>query len=175
MDIHDIAEGLAKSCQYDGRTCTVFGANKCPFWAVGEVKQCGSITAEQWEKVLTESVAQSTDMAISDLVTTQEGMEQLAKAAHEAGMRGDVLIEALSVINGERQDMYGHPEFSFQAIAGLWSVYLGLEIRPRTVAMMMALMKIARITTGTDKRDSYIDACGYLALAADMAGKEAKE
>ena len=32
----------------------------------------------------------------------------------------------------------------------------------------MALLKIARIATGTFKEDSYIDACGYLACGAEL-------
>lgn len=88
-------------------------------------------------------------------------------------VRGSVLDEAKSVINGERQDMYGNPEYSFDVIAELWSTYLRQKITSKDAAVLMALMKIARIKTGTDKRDSYVDACGYLALAADMA--EAKD
>lgn len=34
--------------------------------------------------------------------------------------------------------------------------------------MMMALLKIARIKSGSGKTDSYVDLCGYAALAADM-------
>jgi hypothetical protein len=34
---------------------------------------------------------------------------------------------------------------------------------------MMALLKIARIATGTFKGDSYVDACGYIACAGEIA------
>ena len=34
---------------------------------------------------------------------------------------------------------------------------------------MMALLKIARISSGTDKEDSFIDACGYMACAGECA------
>ena len=86
--------------------------------------------------------------------------------------RGAVLDEAKRVINGERQDQYGNPEDNFRLIAEMWSIYLKRGITPKDVALMMHLLKVARIVSGTDKRDSYIDACGYLALAADMAEKE---
>ncbi len=39
--------------------------------------------------------------------------------------------------------------------------------------MMMALLKIARIKSGSGKADSYVDLCGYAALAADIAEGEA--
>jgi len=37
------------------------------------------------------------------------------------------------------------PEDNFTAIAGFWSVYKGIEFTANDVAMMMALLKIARI------------------------------
>lgn len=92
--------------------------------------------------------------------------------------RGDILLKAHEIINGERQDAHGNPESSFTVIAKLWNVYI-LNKKERLfdgedVAIMMALMKIARITTGSAKLDSYIDCCGYMALAADMA-KESED
>lgn len=33
----------------------------------------------------------------------------------------------------------------------------------------MALLKIGRITTGNAKEDNYVDACGYMACAAEIA------
>jgi len=83
--------------------------------------------------------------------------------------RGNVLLKAHEVINGQRQDAYGNPEDSFQTIARLWSVWLDKEITSRDVAMLMALLKVARARYGAGHRDSYVDGCGYLALAADMA------
>jgi hypothetical protein len=87
-------------------------------------------------------------------------------------MRGKILDEARVIINGERADMYGNPEDSFQLIASLWSVYLELvsPLSSRDVAMMMTLFKIAR-EKHQHKRDSLLDAIGYLALAADMEGE----
>lgn len=82
--------------------------------------------------------------------------------------RGSVLLEALQVINGERQDQYGNPENNFERIAGFWSAYTGTVLTGHDVAMMMALMKIARICTGTGTQDSYIDCAGYIGLACDI-------
>ena len=74
----------------------------------------------------------------------------------------------------------GSPEDNFAVIARFWEVYLnqrcvdamsGFMLNPDDVAMLMALMKVARIITGTFKGDSYIDACGYLACAAEIAGR----
>ena len=87
--------------------------------------------------------------------------------------RGNVLLKAHEVINGQRQDVYGNPEDSFATIADLWSVWVGREISAHDVAMMMALLKIAREKHGAGSEDNGVDACGYLALAADMVGHNA--
>ena len=43
------------------------------------------------------------------------------------------------------------------------------------VAIMMILLKIARIQTGTFKPDNYIDIAGYAACAAEVAGGQVSE
>ena len=72
-------------------------------------------------------------------------------------MRGKILDEAKTVINGERQDMYGEPEDNFAKIADLWETYKGVDFSAHDVAIMMALLKVARIATGTGSRDNYVD------------------
>ena len=92
-------------------------------------------------------------------------------------LRGSVLQEAINTINGQRQDSYGNPEDSFERIANLWDAYLTgkyrseIDLTAEDVALMMTLMKIARMMTGSGHRDSYIDAAGYIGLAADMGAK----
>lgn len=86
-----------------------------------------------------------------------------------------VLEEADKIINGERQDAYGAPEDNFRTIADFWTVYLrdiGVLANARTlypidVAHMMTLLKIARTSGQKPVRDNYVDAIGYLAIAAD--------
>lgn len=90
--------------------------------------------------------------------------------------RGSVLMKAHATINGERQDQYGNAEDNFKAIADFWNEYLSdhlqTSLTAHDVAMMMCLLKIARIKTGAGKEDSYVDLCGYAALAADIAAQE---
>jgi len=91
-------------------------------------------------------------------------------------MRGSVLAEAVDVINGERQDVYGEPEDSFFLIADFWSVYLGKKyedvcLSREDVAMMMTLFKIA-MEMCQHKRDNVRDAAGYLGIYADMQSNE---
>lgn len=89
--------------------------------------------------------------------------------------RQDYLSAAADCVCKSREEQYGSPEDSFGTIAGLWSIYLGREISPENVAIMMALLKIARIAGGRFKTDSYIDAIGYMACAGEIAGKENEE
>lgn len=81
--------------------------------------------------------------------------------------RSRLLDEAKALINGPRQETYGTPEQNFQRIADRWSQYLGGDISPYDVCIMMAELKLARLANGRD-RDGLRDACGYLALAAEI-------
>ncbi len=84
--------------------------------------------------------------------------------------RKEILDTAIKTVCEERQDSYGKPEDNFAIIADLWSSYLGdVLLRPEDVAMMMILLKIARIQTGKYKPDNFIDIAGYAACAAEVA------
>lgn len=78
--------------------------------------------------------------------------------------RSETLDKAKACVCGQRENEYGSPEDNFTAIAGFWSVYKGVEFTANDVAMMMALLKIARIRTGTATDDSYVDLAGYYHL-----------
>lgn len=65
-------------------------------------------------------------------------------------------------------------ERNFELIANYWTEYLRgvypgtrVEILPVDVGMMMALLKIARVTANPEHMDSYVDIAGYAALAAE--------
>ena len=83
--------------------------------------------------------------------------------------RKETLEAAFECVCGERQDQYGTPEDNFGRIAKLWTAYLGCPISAVDVAMMMALLKIARIKTGTATEDSFVDLAGYAACGAEIA------
>lgn len=85
--------------------------------------------------------------------------------------RAEILDTAKRIVTGDREKQYGSPEDNFSVVARFWSTYAGREFTPVDVAMMMTLLKVARIKTGHYKADSYIDACGYLACAAEIAGR----
>lgn len=82
--------------------------------------------------------------------------------------RAECLHKAEECVCGKRQDDYGTPEDSFSAIAKLWSAYYGAPFGAVDVAMMMALLKIARIRTGTGTDDSFVDLAGYAACGCEI-------
>lgn len=86
----------------------------------------------------------------------------------------DVLVQAEAIIHGERAESYGPAEDSFATIAAFWMDYLGNRcpdgIDAYDVAMMMVLMKVARAKTDI-KMDTFVDICGYAALAQRCAVK----
>ena len=83
--------------------------------------------------------------------------------------RATCLKKADECVNGKREQDYGSPESNFLKIADLWSAYYGVPFSPTDVAMMMALLKIARIQTGTATEDSFVDLAGYAACGCEIA------
>lgn len=85
-------------------------------------------------------------------------------------MRQAVLDEAKAAVTGAREDTYGGPEASFTVIAKLWSVYLNCHVNPHDVAVLLALLKVARIKhSGGTHYDSWVDLAGYAACGAECA------
>jgi hypothetical protein len=91
-------------------------------------------------------------------------------------VRKQILDEAEKNVNGQRTQDYGSPEDSFSNISLLWNAYLGLAnaITAPDVAIMMNLLKVARIKATPNHRDSWVDMAGYAACGAECALKEVK-
>lgn len=95
--------------------------------------------------------------------------------------REEVLIKAKQCVCGQREQDYGTPESNFGLIADLWNDYLFPSlnenknvISPTDVAMMMALLKIARIRNGGGTGDSFVDLAGYAACGGELNSIEKK-
>ena len=89
-----------------------------------------------------------------------------------------ILEQAKKCVCGQREQDYGTPESNFQLIADMWTDYLyptlgypkkdAYGIKATDVAMMMALMKIARIRNGGGSGDSFVDLAGYAACGGEI-------
>lgn len=82
--------------------------------------------------------------------------------------RADILDKAKECVCGQREQDYGSPEDNFKQIAKLWTAYKNVSFTPGDVAMMMALLKIARIQSGTGTSDSFVDLAGYAACGGEI-------
>ena len=86
--------------------------------------------------------------------------------------RAEILDTAKNCVCGKREEDYGSPEDNFDKIAKLWNAYLGNNILDSVdVAMMMGLLKIARIKSGNATNDSFVDLAGYAACGGEIIGK----
>lgn len=79
------------------------------------------------------------------------------------------ILEDVAVVLGARSVDYGAPAVAFDRIARLWSVALGVEITPRRVALLLALMKAARLIEDENQPDSWADLAGYAVIGAALS------
>ena len=88
--------------------------------------------------------------------------------------RGNILDTAKQYVDTDRAEEHGDMEDNFQRIAAYWNAHLGLVsyIKDTDVAVMMTLLKVARIHSNTENVDNWIDACGYMACGGELAGKD---
>lgn len=88
----------------------------------------------------------------------------------EDNIRSRILREADEAINGERAVSYGSAEENFGLVAAYWSAHLDKGICAADVAIMMSLLKLARLKTNATHWDSWMDVAGYAALGAEVIG-----
>ena len=108
--------------------------------------------------------------------------EQEADEPSELSTRATILEAAKRCVCGHWEQDHGTPENNFNLIASLWEPYIrtrcvgkgtDVSIGPEDVAMLMELLKIARICTGTGTADSFVDLAGYAACGGEIAGGNA--
>lgn len=97
--------------------------------------------------------------------------------------RREILQAAERCVCGDRDQDYGGPENSLALIAALWEPVIrescvspGADVRvePETVALLMALLKIARATANPGHLDSWVDLAGYAACGGEIAAERDK-
>lgn len=91
--------------------------------------------------------------------------------------REDILKAAAKIVSGQRELDYGKPEDNFGKIAEFWGAYMHarfdvlLPISTVDVALMMALLKIARCCGGQGKLDNWVDLAGYAACGGEIESR----
>jgi hypothetical protein len=85
----------------------------------------------------------------------------------------EILQSATDIIQDRGLNDYGHPADNMEHAAMLISAYLQMPVMDYQVCAILALIKIARATTGnSDKADNYIDGAAYIALMGQLATEE---
>lgn len=85
------------------------------------------------------------------------------------GIDPTIAVDAIRLVESDRQKAYGTPKENLGRIAALWSAYTGTTISAEDVAVMMTLVKIGRMR-GSYRRDNAVDGVAYL-LIADSFGR----
>ena len=83
-------------------------------------------------------------------------------------IRGNLIDDANKLIHSDRNKTYGEPAENMKRIADFWTIYLGTQIRPDQVPVMMTLTKIARLMNELHE-DGFTDSIGYMAIAGELA------
>ena len=86
----------------------------------------------------------------------------------------EFLSEASRLVGADREKDYGDKVENHSNIARLWSAYLDVKVEAHDVAIMMALLKMARTKLGKVSKDTYIDMAAYSAIAGEIKFKENK-
>jgi hypothetical protein len=89
----------------------------------------------------------------------------------------EILEQTKKLVSTDREDKHGDKVKNHENIARLWTGYiqnktkLTIVIKPEDVANLMVLLKVARTQEGQHNIDDYVDACGYSAIAGEIAEK----
>lgn len=99
----------------------------------------------------------------------------------------EICTTAAGLVGGDRAKTHGDKKLNHDAIARLWNAYLvnanviidgdgfgaSQQLTATDVALMMALLKIARTQSGgTHNDDNYVDLAGYAGVAGECASIE---
>ena len=174
--VFDLAEAIFEYCKTaECSFCSICDAVK--YTCGNEAKDLADLMGFEVidEPTIGEIVAKHSE---DDTPAIAEAVEENGENMKHKLTRADILHAAEKCVCGQRETDYGTPEDNFKAIAELWSVYLdrisvgkygNTIVDEKDVAVMMALLKIARIAGGSGTRDSFIDLAGYAACGGECA------
>lgn len=118
--------------------------------------------------------------------STLEELVEAAKARLENPPEGDrqgkplsprasILREAEQLVSATRRVEHGDPNETFAEIAAIWSVILGVEIRPDQHAACMIAVKLVRAKRNPAGRDNWLDMAGYAAIGGEVAPQKGND
>lgn len=83
----------------------------------------------------------------------------------------EILHQAVSLIDGDRNVQHGDRHICHKSIALLWDAWDKItngRNSPKDVAIKMCLLKIVRSEMGSYNQDDLVDAVGYLGMAGEF-------
>lgn len=86
-----------------------------------------------------------------------------------------IISRAAELVGGDRAKTHGDMHKLHDNVAILWNAFLACRkepegpIRGQDVAMLMALLKMARTQNGGFNADDYVDLAGYAGIAGELA------
>ncbi|AWY09516.1 hypothetical protein vB_RpoS-V16_80 [Ruegeria phage vB_RpoS-V16] len=89
--------------------------------------------------------------------------------------RTDILDTAKACVTRDRQQTYGSAENNFTRVAAYWSTHLGSPVTAIDVAVMLGLLKVARIHSSPTHADNWVDLAGYAACGGEIASARAED
>ena len=97
-----------------------------------------------------------------------------------ASGRQQIIDKMTAAVMSDRNRSYGDPEGNFGNIASYWNTHMEARkpgpLTPLDVAIMMKLMKVARLSTNPTHVDSWVDAAGYAVCGGGIVvSKEEKK
>lgn len=78
------------------------------------------------------------------------------------------LEQAAKLIKVDREAEYGNCRQNHDRIARYWSTFLGINLCANDVAIMLALVKISRLSANYSHKDNYVDGAAYLSIAHEF-------
>lgn len=108
--------------------------------------------------------------------TLAEIVQEAKQQVPDTNPLHDLLEEAIATVTA-RGKPYGGVEDNFGRIARLWHAHLANrygaapDLDAIDVALMMALVKVARLANDPTHRDSWVDIAGYAACGGSLAKK----
>lgn len=91
----------------------------------------------------------------------------------------EMLKHAADLVGGQRAIDYGDKTVNHERIAFLWNAWLteswkrrdSIEITAYDVAMMMLLLKVARLMHSPGHQDSHVDIAGYASILEEITSE----
>ena len=83
--------------------------------------------------------------------------------------RSKILDTAKTYVTEDRAAQHGDIKRNFGLIATYWSAHLDVDVSAADVAVMMTLLKLARLKSNIGNLENWTDGCGYLACGGEIA------